>query len=78
VTRSERIADKVRTATTPAKHLTKGELAQILSMSRPALDRRLNGQVPWSYEELETLALLLATTVSELVGENHTSVGDTP
>jgi len=73
--RWERIAKRVTAKTTPVHRLTKGEIAQALKISRPALDRRLNGKVGWEYDQLETLATLLGTTVDELVsndGSNKT------
>lgn len=75
--RTERIAQRVDTETAPVRRLTKGNIADWLGMSRPALNRRLNGQVGWEYDELEKLAMILETTVEDLVGENHTTVGDT-
>lgn len=79
VKRWELIAKRVDRETTPARRFTKGEIAQRLRMSRPALNRRLTGQTDWEYDKLIELAELLDTTVEELVsdnksGENHTSV----
>jgi len=68
--RWERIAQRVETATTPVRQITKGEIAQQLKISRPALSRRLHGKVGWEYDELEKLAHIFGTTVNELVGEN--------
>ena len=68
MTRWERIADRVNTETTP--HHTKGEIADWLGISRPALNRRLSGDIDWHYDELEKLAMMLKTTVEELVSDN--------
>ena len=67
--RRERIARRVEDATTPQPHLTKGQIAQALGISRPALGRRL-ADGKWRYDQLETLAKLLHTTVDDLVGES--------
>lgn len=74
--RWERIAKRVNTATRPVL-LTKGEIARQLNMSRPALNRRLDGEVEWEYDRLETLAHLLGITIDQLAGYpdvNGTSV----
>ncbi len=80
--RWERIAQRVDTETKPVRRFTKGEIAQRLRISRPALARRLSGQVDWHYDELETLAILFGTTVGDLVGDgfgdNHTTVSIDP
>lgn len=70
MTRSERIAERIKAATAPIPHLTKGNVADWIGISRPALDRRLKGEVDWHYDELEALATLLDTTVEELVSSN--------
>jgi hypothetical protein len=71
MTRWERIAKRVDGATKPTRRLTKGNIAQDLGISRPALNRRLSGEVAWHYDELEKLAMLLGTTVNELVSETN-------
>lgn len=80
--RWEHIAERVNAATArPPWPLTKGEVAKRLDMSRPRLDRRLNGDTEWEYDKLEQLANLLGVTLEELVGENSvndTTVGGTP
>lgn len=69
--RWERIAETVHTRTArPSINLT--GLAHSLGISRPALTRRLNGQVAWRYDELEILAKQFNLTVEQLAGENHT------
>ena len=57
------------------RRLTKGNIADWLGISRPALNRRLTGDVAWHYDELEKLAMLLETTVEELVSDNGEGSG---
>lgn len=72
--RWERIAETVHTRTArPSINLT--GLAHSLGISRPALTRRLNGQVAWRYDELEILAKQFNLTVEQLAGQNHEEVG---
>jgi len=75
-TRWQRIAQRIETETKP--RVTKGSLANWLGISRPALNRRLHGEVEWHYDELENLAGIFGTTIDELVGssesgDNHTN-----
>jgi hypothetical protein len=76
-TRAERIAKRIEAETTRPR-LTKGALANWLGISRPALNRRLHGEVEWHYDELENLAGIFGTTIADLVGESDTNgTGDT-
>lgn len=64
--RWERIAGRVN-AQVNQPRFTKGSLAKELGISRPALNRRLDGEVSWSYEELAQLADIFGITINELV-----------
>lgn len=80
-TRWERIAHRVETETTRPR-LTKGAIAKELEISRPALNRRLRGEVEWHYDDLLVLADLLDITLDDLVsgepGENGTHITADP
>lgn len=66
--RWERIANRVAQETAPSQRPpTKGDIAQRLGISRPALNRRLHGEVNWHYDELELLAEMFNITVEELI-----------
>jgi transcriptional regulator with XRE-family HTH domain len=70
----ERIAERINTETKPVYHLTKGEVARKLNMTRPALTRRLSGETAWHIDEIEKLAKLFGVSVNELISNNDGSV----
>ncbi|MDF3280852.1 helix-turn-helix transcriptional regulator [Gordonia sp. N1V] len=66
---AQRLAKRVRTRTAAAG-ITQQQAADALHMSQSAFSRRYLGRVEFRASELETLAKLLGTTVSDLVGES--------
>jgi transcriptional regulator with XRE-family HTH domain len=49
--------------------LKQADLAAVLGLSRAAVSRRLNGEIPFDVAELDLVAELLGTTSSALVEE---------
>lgn len=45
---------------------TKSKLARILDISRPTLDKRLDGDSQWTWDEVRTISSLTDTTLEEL------------
>jgi transcriptional regulator with XRE-family HTH domain len=61
---------KVRMIRTGVKRT---ELAEVLHLSRTAISRRLNGEIPFDVTELELVAGLLGTTSDALVREDQSA-----
>lgn len=68
--RQKQVAAQIR-ARLAYERISQAALAEELPISKSTLHRRLAGESPWHYDELETIAAILHTNVSELVGENH-------
>ncbi|PPF64569.1 hypothetical protein C5E11_04045 [Clavibacter michiganensis] len=65
------------------KAVSQYKLATHLGVSQPAVWRRLNGEVPFGYAQLASIAALLGITVEQLVAtsalaDSQTSSGTTP
>ena len=45
---------------------TKTKLARILDISRPTLDKRLDGDSQWTWDEVRIISSLTDTTLDEL------------
>jgi len=44
------------------------QIMALLGLSQPAVSRRLNGQLAWDIDELETIGIAFGVSVAELVG----------
>lgn len=62
--RGKRVGTAVK-AVARARDVRIGDLAQVLGMSRQALNQRLRGEVPWRRFELERLAAHLHCSVDD-------------
>ena len=44
------------------------QIMALLGLSQPAVSRRLNGQLAWDIDELETIGIAFGVSVAKLVG----------